>query len=68
MAGQFLEAGLLDRMIVQLAPVTLGGGKPLLPRRVLPPRLKFVDARPMGAGMVELTYDFARVESTGKEK
>jgi dihydrofolate reductase len=34
LAGQFAEAGLLDEVIVWIAPVTLGGGAPLLPRRV----------------------------------
>ena len=34
LAGQFAEAGLLDEVIVSIAPVTLGGGAPLLPRRV----------------------------------
>ena len=34
LAGQFAEAGLLDEVIVTIAPVTLGGGAPLLPRRI----------------------------------
>ena len=34
LAGQFADAGLLDEMIVYVAPVTLGAGKPLLPRRI----------------------------------
>jgi dihydrofolate reductase len=34
LAGQFADAGLLDEVIVQFAPVTLGGGAPLLPRRI----------------------------------
>jgi dihydrofolate reductase len=34
LAGQFADAGLLDEVIVSIAPVTLGGGAPLLPRRV----------------------------------
>ena len=34
LVGQFADAGLLDEVIVQIAPVTLGGGAPLLPRRV----------------------------------
>jgi dihydrofolate reductase len=34
LAGQFAEAGLLDEVIVSIAPVTLGGGAPLLPRRI----------------------------------
>ena len=34
LAGQFADAGLLDEVIVYVAPVTLGGGAPLLPRRV----------------------------------
>ncbi|MFT3662625.1 MAG: dihydrofolate reductase family protein [Gordonia sp. (in: high G+C Gram-positive bacteria)] len=33
LAGQFLDAGLLDEMVVSYAPVTLGRGAPLLPRR-----------------------------------
>ncbi|MGN6245442.1 MAG: dihydrofolate reductase family protein [Motilibacteraceae bacterium] len=35
LAGQFADAGLLDELQVQLAPVTLGAGAPLLPRRLL---------------------------------
>jgi dihydrofolate reductase len=33
LAGQFGDAGLLDQVIVSIAPVTLGAGAPLLPRR-----------------------------------
>jgi dihydrofolate reductase len=34
LAGQFADAGLLDEVIVYVAPVTLGAGAPLLPRRI----------------------------------
>jgi dihydrofolate reductase len=34
LAGQFADAGLLDDVLVMIAPVTLGAGAPLLPRRV----------------------------------
>ena len=34
LAGQFADVGLLDEVIVSIAPVTLGGGAPLLPRRI----------------------------------
>jgi dihydrofolate reductase len=34
LAGQFADAGLLDEVIVYVAPVMLGRGAPLLPRRV----------------------------------
>jgi dihydrofolate reductase len=34
LAGQFHDHGLLDEVWVQYAPVTLGDGAPLLPRRV----------------------------------
>ncbi len=33
LAGQFADAGLLDEMVVSVAPVTLGAGRPLFPRR-----------------------------------
>lgn len=33
LAGQFADAGLLDELWVQYAPVVLGAGAPLLPRR-----------------------------------
>ena len=34
LAGQFADVGLLDEVIVSIAPVTLGTGAPLLPRRI----------------------------------
>ncbi|MGZ5408323.1 MAG: dihydrofolate reductase family protein [Aeromicrobium sp.] len=34
LAGQFADVGLLDELIVSIAPVTLGAGAPLLPRRL----------------------------------
>jgi dihydrofolate reductase len=34
LAGQFADEGLLDEVIVTIAPVTLGGGAALLPRRI----------------------------------
>ncbi len=34
LVGQFADAGLLDEVIVGIAPVTLGAGAPLLPRRI----------------------------------
>ncbi|MBD8870653.1 dihydrofolate reductase family protein [Nocardioides donggukensis] len=32
LAAQFAEAGLLDELMLSIAPVTLGAGRPLLPR------------------------------------
>lgn len=57
LAGQFLDAGLLDEIIVQVGSVTLGRGKPLLPRRVLSPRLRLMSVRQMGRSMAELRYE-----------
>lgn len=34
LAGQFADAGLLDEVVVSIAPVTIGAGAPLLPRRL----------------------------------
>lgn len=58
LAGQFYDAGLLDEMIVQISPVTLGNGKPLFPRRVLSPDLRLTAVRQIGKGMVEHRYEF----------
>ena len=37
LAAQYLDRGLLDELIVQVTPVLLGQGKPLLPRRITRP-------------------------------
>lgn len=39
LAGAFADAGLLDELILGVAPATLGAGKPLLPRRLTASRL-----------------------------
>jgi dihydrofolate reductase len=56
LAGQFHDAGLLDEIFVQLGSVTLGRGKPLLPRRIIAPPLTLVAVRQAGPGIAELHY------------
>jgi dihydrofolate reductase len=61
LVGQFLDADLLDELIVQLGSVTLGSGKPLLPRRLaIPRRLELQSVERFGPGMAELRYDVIR--------
>lgn len=48
LAGQFLDAGLLDVVAISVAPVALSGGAPLLPRRVEADRLRLVSAEAVG--------------------
>jgi dihydrofolate reductase len=46
LAGQFADAGLLDELVVSIAPVTLGAGRPVFPRRYA---LRTVDVARNGA-------------------
>jgi dihydrofolate reductase len=55
LVGQFADAGLLDEIRASVAPVTLGAGRPLLPRRLMPDRLHLVSARATGQ-FAELRY------------
>ena len=43
LVGQFADHGLLDEILVGVAPVTLGRGAPLLPRRLTAAQLELVD-------------------------
>jgi dihydrofolate reductase len=56
LVGQFYDAGLLDEIIVQIGSATLAGGKPLFPRRALPPKLKLQGVERIGDEFVELRY------------
>ena len=63
LVGQFHDAGLLDELIVQVCSVTLGSGKPLLPRQIAFPPLRLTSARQIGTGFAELRYDVPKLES-----
>lgn len=60
LAGQFHDAGLLDELYVQIGSVTLGAGKPLLPRAITRPPLRLVSVRAVGTGFAELHYEVPR--------
>jgi len=57
LVGQFHDAGLLDELIVQVASVTLGAGKPLLPRNITTPPLRLTAVQMFGPGFAELRYE-----------
>jgi dihydrofolate reductase len=60
LVGQFYDQGLLDEIFVQVGSVTLGSGKPLLPRNITSPPLKLISARALGTGFAELHYEVPR--------
>jgi dihydrofolate reductase len=55
LAGQFADHGLLDELILSVAPVTLGAGAPLLPRRITSERLTLTQVERRGQ-FAALTY------------
>lgn len=57
LAGQFYDHGLLDELFVQVGSVTLGAGKPLLPRAITSPPLRLKSVRAVGTGFAELHYE-----------
>jgi dihydrofolate reductase len=48
LVGQFADAALLDEILVGVAPVTLGRGAPLLPRRLTASQLELVEVARQG--------------------
>lgn len=64
LAGQFYDRGLLDELVVQIGSVTLGAGKPLLPRAITKPPLRLVSVRQVGSGFAELRYEVPRKDDT----
>jgi dihydrofolate reductase len=60
LAGQFYDRGLLDEMFVQVGSVTLGAGKPLLPRTIVSPPLRLISVKSVGTGFAELHYEVPR--------
>jgi dihydrofolate reductase len=62
LAGQFADAGLLDAIVLSVAPVALGSGRPLLPRRLESDRLILTAVRRVGQ-FAELTYS---VDKSGR--
>jgi dihydrofolate reductase len=59
LVGQFADRGLLDEVQFSTAPVTLGAGAPLLPRRLLASQLTLVGAERRGQ-FIHATYRVAR--------
>jgi dihydrofolate reductase len=56
LAAAFAEAGLLDRIVVAVVPVLLGGGKPLYAGRLDSSRLVLSNVERVGQ-VANLTYD-----------
>lgn len=65
LAGQFYDAGLLDELIIQMTAVTLGEGRPLLPREIAFPPLRLLSVAAFGEAFAELRYAVPRSEQGG---
>ena len=65
-AGNNWPDGALDEIEVNVAPVLLGGGAPLLPRRIESDRLRLVNAARHGQ-FVTLRYELTRPSTSGTD-
>jgi dihydrofolate reductase len=63
LVGAFDDAGLLDEIHVAIQPVILGGGAPLLPRRIPPSRLDLQSVERLGQSAT-LVYRLKPKKST----
>lgn len=63
LAGQFADEGLLDEIQLSIAPVTLGTGAPLLPRRLLASDLNLVNLERHGQ-FIAATYRVGQTEGS----
>jgi dihydrofolate reductase len=59
LVGQFDDAGLLDEVSLGMTPVTLGAGRPLLPRRITSQRMRFRETHQVGQ-RVRIVLDVER--------
>ncbi len=59
LVGQFFDHGLLDEVFATIAPVTLGAGKPLLPRLIAQPPLQLLEVQRVGP-FAQLSYRVPR--------
>ena len=65
LVGQFYDKGLLDELILTVAPVTLGSGAPLLPRSITSPALHLVSCKAIQSSFIELRYTISKDTPTG---
>ena len=59
LVAQFARRGLLDEILLGVAPVVLGGGVPLLPEAI-PGKLDLREVKRLGQGFLALHYDVPR--------
>jgi dihydrofolate reductase len=59
LVGSFADAGLLDEVILGVAPVSLGAGAPVLPRRITSKRMRLTHMEQVGQ-FAYLTYAVGR--------
>lgn len=57
LTGHLLKLGLVDRMILSIHPIILGGGTPLFDPRKDRIKLKLVQSEIYDTGLVQLTYE-----------
>ncbi len=60
LVGQFHDQGLLDELIIGVAPVFLGAGAPLLPRMITKPQLRLTEVIQYGEVFASLRYQVQR--------
>jgi dihydrofolate reductase len=61
LVGQFHDQGLLNEIIVSIAPVTLGSGASFLPRTIATPPLKLLSSKVYGGTFMELHYEVPQI-------